>query len=171
MLRSRASSVSGVVRAPPSKSYTHRALLLAALSGGPCRVTRPLMSEDTEATVSGVEAFGADVRREEDGLRITSSGLSPPGEKIDARNSGTTLRLLTGTASLLEGTTILTGDARLRRRPMAPLLAALRRLGAHGRSLAGDGRPPVVVSGPLRGGSVTIPGSVSSQFRSSLLLA
>ncbi len=129
------------------------------------------MSEDTEATVSGVEAFGADVRREEDELRITSSGLSPPGEKIDARNSGTTLRLLTGTASLLEGTTILTGDASLRRRPMAPLLAALRRLGAHGRSLAGDGRPPVVVSGPMRGGSVTIPGSVSSQFLSSLLLA
>ena len=171
MFRSRASSVAGTVRAPPSKSYTHRAFLLAALSGGPCRVARPLLSEDTEATLTGIEAFGAEVHRKEDGLRIASAGLRLPPKPIDARNSGTTLRLLTGTASLLEGTTVLTGDASLRKRPMGPLLEALRGLGARCRSLGGGGRPPVEVTGPLLGGSVSISGSVSSQFLSSLLLA
>lgn len=171
MLRSRAATVSGTVHAPPSKSYTHRAFLLAALSGGPCLVSRPLLSEDTEATLAGLEAFGAEVLREGDVLRITSSRLSLPSREIDARNSGTTLRLLTGTAALLRGTTVLTGDASLRKRPMGPLLDALRGLGVDGQSLAGDGRPPVRVAGPLRGGETSIPGSVSSQFLSSLLLA
>lgn len=169
--RSRAATVSGTVRAPPSKSYTHRAFLLAALSGGPCRVSSPLLSEDTEATLAGIEAFGAQVRREGADLRITSPGLSLPSRAIDARNSGTTLRLLTGTAALLKGTTTLTGDASLRKRPMGPLLDALRGLGADGRSLSRDGRPPIQVTGPLRGGEVSVPGSVSSQFLSSLLLA
>ncbi len=164
-------SVRGTVTAPPSKSYTHRAILLAALSGGPCRVRRPLLSEDTEATVSGVAAFGAEVAREPGGLRIRSEGLRSPEAEIDARNSGTTIRLLAGTASLVPGPTVLTGDASLRKRPMGPLLESLCALGATSRSLGGDGRPPVEVRGTLRGGEVSVPGSVSSQFVSSLLLA
>jgi len=134
-------------------------------------VSRPLLSEDTEATLAGIEAFGAQVHRKGADLRITSPGLSLPSRAIDARNSGTTLRLLTGTAALLKGTTTLTGDASLRKRPMGPLLDALRGLGADGRSLSEDGRPPVQITGPLRGGEVSIPGSVSSQFLSSLLMA
>ncbi len=170
-LQSRAATVSGTVRAPPSKSYTHRAFLLAALSGGPCLVSRPLLSEDTEATLAGIEAFGAEVRRKGEEVRIASEGLAPPAKEIDARNSGTTLRLLTGTAALLPGTTTLTGDASLRKRPMGPLLEALRALGADGRSIGDDGRPPVRVTGPFRGGEASISGAVSSQFLSSLLLA
>ncbi len=171
MFRSRASTVHGTVRAPPSKSYSHRAFLLSALSGGPCLVRHPLLSEDTQATLEGLEAFGAEVGRKADAVGISSSGLRAPRREIDARNSGTTLRLLAGTASLLEGTTVITGDASLRKRPMGPLLDSLRGLGAGARSLSGDGRPPVEVTGPFRGGSVSIPGSVSSQFLSSLLLA
>lgn len=171
IFRSRAGTVAGRVRAPPSKSYTHRAILLAALSGGPCLVSRPLLSEDTEATVAGVEAFGAEVLLKGDALRVASPGLSLPAREIDARNSGTTLRLLSGTAALLQGTTVLTGDASLRKRPMGPLLDALRGLGADARSVPGDGRPPVRITGPLRGGETSISGSVSSQFLSSLLLA
>lgn len=170
-LRVRRSSVRGTVRAPPSKSYTHRAILLAALSGGPCRVDRPLLSEDTEATLAGVEALGAQVDRFKDSLRIESRGLRPPSREIDARNSGTTLRLLTGVVALLPGTTVLTGDASLRKRPMGPLVDALGQLGAEARALGPDGRPPVEVTGPLRGGRVSVPGSVSSQFLSSLLIA
>lgn len=169
--RAKPSKVSGTVRAPPSKSYTHRAIVLAALSGGPCRVLRPLLSEDTEATISGVEALGAEVTRKPDGLRISSEGLRAPVAEIDARNSGTTLRLLTGVAALLSSPTVLTGDASLRKRPMGPLLDALNGLGARARSLGGDGRPPVEIRGPLRGGKASIPGSVSSQFLSSLLVA
>jgi 3-phosphoshikimate 1-carboxyvinyltransferase len=165
------SGVRGTVRAPPSKSYTHRAILLAALSGGPCLVRRPLLAADTEATIAGVEAFGATVDRDADGLRIGSGGLEAPSAEIDARNSGTTIRLLAGTAATLSGPTRLTGDASLRKRPMGPLLTALEGLGARASSLAGDGCPPVQVAGPLRGGDVAIQGAVSSQFVSSLLLA
>ncbi len=171
MFRTGAATVRGRVRAPPSKSYTHRAILLAALSGGPSVVSRPLLSEDTEATLAGVEAFGAEVLRKEDALRISSPGLSRPGHEIDAKNSGTTLRLLSGTAALVRGTTVLTGDVSLRKRPMGPLLEALIGLGADARSVPGDGRPPVRITGPIRGGGTSLSGSVSSQFVSSLLLA
>ncbi len=159
------------MRAPPSKSYTHRAILLAALSGGPCRILRPLLSEDTEATVSGVEALGTEVARSADALLVSSDGLRAPSAAIDARNSGTTLRLLTGVAALLNSPIVLTGDASLVKRPMGPLLDALNGLGARARSLGGDGRPPVEVRGPLKGGKASIPGRVSSQFLSSLLVA
>jgi len=163
--------VRGEVRAPPSKSYTHRAVLLAALSGGPCRVGRPLLSEDTEATLAGAEALGARAERTKDGLRIECGTLRAPRREIDARNSGTTLRLLTGVVALLDGTTVLTGDASLRKRPMGPLLEALRALGARAIARGAGDRPPVEVTGPMRGGTVTVPGSVSSQFLSSLLIA
>ena len=72
---------------------------------------------------------------------------------------------------MLPGATTLTGDSSLRKRPMGPLLDALRALGAGAISLGGDGRPPVEIRGTLRGGSASLPGDVSSQFLSSLLLA
>lgn len=144
---------------------------MAALSGGPCRIDRPLLSEDTEATLAGVEALGARVTRGEDRLEIACDSLRAPSREIDARNSGTTLRLLTGAASLVRGPTVLTGDASLRKRPMGPLLDALGDLGAQARSLSDRGRPPVEVRGPIRGGAAAVPGSVSSQFLSSLLVA
>jgi len=169
--RALASRVSGSIQAPPSKSYTHRAVILAALSSGPCRIRRPLLAEDTEATIGGMAAFGAEIERTADGLRVASDSLRPPGMPIDARNSGTTLRLLTGVAALLEGSTTLSGDASLRKRPMGPLLDALTVLGARARSSSGDGLPPVEVEGVLRGGRVSLSGSVSSQFLSSLLIA
>lgn len=170
-LRVHPSTVRGEIRSPPSKSYTHRAILLATLSGGPCRVDRPLLSDDTEATLTAVQALGACVDRRKDSLRIECEGLRVPAREVDARNSGTTLRLLTGVVALMPGTTVLTGDASLRKRPMGPLVDALHQLGARTRALGPDGRPPVEVTGPMRGGSVAVPGSVSSQFLSSLLIA
>jgi len=169
--RAQPSALSGTIRAPPSKSYTHRTILTAALSGGPCRIARPLLSEDTEATISGIEALGAEVARGDDGLTVSCEGLRPPIREIDARNSGTTLRLLSGIAALLDGPTVLTGDASLRTRPMGPLLDALIGLGAKCRSLGPNGCPPVEIRGPIRGGEISIPGFVSSQFISSLLIA
>ncbi len=162
--------VSGTIRAPPSKSYTHRAIILAALSGGPCVVRRPLRSEDTDATVAGMAAFGAAIRGDGDDLRVSAESLHAPPKPIDARNSGTTLRLLAGVASLQSGETTLTGDSSLRKRPMGPLLDALNGLGAHAHARGADGRPPVDVRGVLRGGDVSVPGNVSSQFLSSLLI-
>ena len=170
-LRAKPSSLSGRIAASPSKSYTHRAILLAALSGGPSQVRRALFAEDTEATLEGIEAFGAHVAREDGRLTITSEPFHPPDREVDARNSGTTLRLLTGVAATLDGPTVLTGDVSLRKRPMGPLLDALEALGARGRSLHGDGCAPVRIAGPLAGGEVSIAGSVSSQFVTSLLVA
>lgn len=165
------SKVSGTIRAPPSKSYTHRAIVLAALSGGPCVIHHPLRSDDTDATVAGSAGLGAEIRVEGDELRISAGSLHAAGRPVDARNSGTTLRFLTGVASLFKGATTLTGDSSLRRRPMGPLIEALNRLGAHARALGSEGRPPVEVSGVLRGGAISLPGGVSSQFLSSLLIA
>ena len=116
-------------------------------------------------------AFGAHVIRDGEIVRVAGDSLRVPHGPIDARNSGTTLRLLAGVASLVPGTTTLTGDASLQRRPMGPLLGALRALGAGATSLGDDGRPPVEIRGILRGGSADLPGDVSSQFLSSLLIA
>ena len=114
-----ASRVSGSIQAPPSKSYTHRAIVLAALSRGPCHLHRPLLAEDTQATIEGMYAFGADFTRTSDGLQISAGPLHASNAPIDARNSGTTLRFLSGVASLFPGPTLLTGDASLQKRPMA----------------------------------------------------
>ncbi len=165
------SRVSGTIRASPSKSVTHRAIVLASLSSGSSRIRRPLWSDDTDATLDGMMAFGADVVREGEVVRMAGEPLRLPDAPIDARNSGTTLRLLAGVAALVSGTTTLTGDSSLRKRPMGPLLDALRDLGAGARALGDDGRPPVEIRGILRGGSAALPGDVSSQFLSSLLIA
>src|SRR3989449_11177263 len=116
-------------------------------------------------------AFGADFTRTSDGLQISAGPLHASNAPIDARNSGTPLRFLSGVASLFPGATLLTGDASLQKRPMGPLLDALERLGARAGSLAGDGRPPVKVQGVIRGGRASVPGFISSQFLSSLLIA
>jgi 3-phosphoshikimate 1-carboxyvinyltransferase len=169
--RSMSSRVSGILRAPPSKSVTHRAMVLAGLSTGVCRIHRPLHAEDTAATRAGMEAFGAGFESSGDDLRVQPTPLRVPIHPIDVQNSGTTLRLLAGVASLVEGVSTLTGDASIRRRPMGPLLAALTALGGSNKALGPDGRPPVEVRGILRGGSARLPGDVSSQFLSSLLIA
>jgi 3-phosphoshikimate 1-carboxyvinyltransferase len=164
-------SVRGRVAAPPSKSYTHRALLLGLLAEGTTRVRNPLMSEDPRATLAGVEALGARVERG-DVVGITSDGVvRTPESVVDCLNSGTTLRLLSAIAALAPGATVLTGDASLRKRPMKPLLDALQSLGVRAESTRENGCAPVVVRGPLRGGTARLPGDVSSQFVSALLLA
>src|SRR5437016_5818153 len=159
--RVRTSRVVGCIPPPSSKSYNHRAVILAALSHGPCRIRRPLLAVDTAATIAGMAAFGAVIEPTADGLRVVSDSLHPPRMPIDARNSGTTLRLLAGVAALLDGSTTLSGDASLQKRPMGPLLEALSSLGARGSSVSGDGRPPIEVEGVLRGGRVSLSGSIS----------
>ncbi|PSQ38501.1 3-phosphoshikimate 1-carboxyvinyltransferase [Halobacteriales archaeon SW_5_70_135] len=182
------STVDGTTAAPPSKSYTHRALLAAAYGDG-ARVVTPLVSADTRATARAVEAFGARVvsvdERDDDpagdsvvpseasALAVEGFGGRPavPADVIDCANSGTTLRLTTATAGLADGGTVLTGDASLRSRPQGPLLAAVESLGGRARTTRGNGRAPMVVEGPIEGGRVSIPGDVSSQFVTALLFA
>jgi 3-phosphoshikimate 1-carboxyvinyltransferase len=166
------SSVKGEVFAPPSKSYTHRAITLAALSKKTV-VHRPLLSADTLATIRASEMFGATVKHEEENLIVQGFNGKPkvPDDVIDAANSGTTLRIMTAIAGLTDGITVLTGDSSLRTRPNGPLLKVLNQLGASACSTRGNERAPIVVKGGLEGNEVSIDGSISSQFISALLIA
>ncbi|WP_457555750.1 3-phosphoshikimate 1-carboxyvinyltransferase [Candidatus Pyrohabitans sp.] len=162
----------GSAPAPPSKSYTHRAFVAAGLAEGSSVIRSYLVAEDTEATIQGMRSFGAGIEEFEGFARVKGTGgkLTTPVRAIDCRNSGTTLRLLTGVASL-DGVAVLTGDASLRRRPVQPLLDALHMLGVRAESIPANGCPPVRVRGStLRGGVARIRGDVSSQFISALLM-
>ena len=167
------STVDGRVPAPPSKSYTHRAILAAGYADRDgIRVRNPLDSADTRATIRVVEALGGSVERVDGGLRIEGFGARPavPETVLDCANSGTTMRLGAAAAGLVDGTTVLTGDESLRSRPQGPLLRALETLGARAKSTRGNGRAPLVVGGRMTGGSAAIPGDVSSQFVTALLM-
>jgi 3-phosphoshikimate 1-carboxyvinyltransferase len=167
------SLVRGRARAPPSKSYTHRAILAAGYASG-ALVRDPLLSADTRATMRAVEAYGGSVD-ERDGRALDVSGFEGrpevPGDVIDCANSGTTMRLTTATAALGDGLTVLTGDDSLRSRPQGPLLDAIEDLGGRGESTRGNGQAPLVVGGAIEGGAVSIPGDVSSQYITALLMA
>jgi 3-phosphoshikimate 1-carboxyvinyltransferase len=166
------STVSGSAQAPPSKSYTHRAILAAGYASG-ALVYDPLVSADTKATMRAVDAFGGDVIRTDDGIEVTGFDGRPdvPGDVLDCANSGTTMRLVTATAALADGITVLTGDRSLRSRPQGPLLDAIEQLGGSGESTRRNGQAPLVVEGPISGGTVSIPGDVSSQYVTALLMA
>lgn len=168
------------ITAPQSKSYTHRAITVAALSENRSQILNPLLSEDTNATIDACRQFGADILRLKDNQsdkneysleihgfdghrRIKSPVL------IDAKNSGTTLRFFTAISALCEGCVRLTGDKSLIKRPNTPLLNALEDLGAKIFSI--DGKAPIDVCGRLKGGKTGIDGSMSSQFISALLLS
>jgi 3-phosphoshikimate 1-carboxyvinyltransferase len=165
--------VSGTVRAPGSKSETHRAFLLGAQSAQPCLVRSPLLSADTQATLACLHAMGARLHLDAGGsdgdVQFLPAPLRPPREALDCRNSGTTLRLLTATAARFATGVTLTGDDSLRGRPNGGLLDALAALGVLCSSK--DGKAPLTVHGPLRSGAVTLPPGTSSQFASALLLS
>jgi 3-phosphoshikimate 1-carboxyvinyltransferase len=169
----RESTVGGRVDAPPSKSYTHRAILAAGYGDGETVVERPLVSADTRATMRAVEAYGGAVAETDDELAVQGFGGAPgtPADVIDCANSGTTIRLVTATAALGNGLTVLTGDESLRSRPHGPLLSAIEALGGRAESTRANGQAPLVVGGPIEGGRVAMPGDVSSQFVTALLLA
>ncbi len=157
--------VEGSIEAPPSKSYTHRYLFLTLLSRGESKLENPLIAGDTEATLDAVLKYGA----EGSFNRIYSRGhpVEPP-EPIYCRRSGTTLRIAMGIAGLVEGITILDGDRQLGKRPIKPLIDALKSLGVE-VTRSDDGFPIKVMGGRLRGSSVKISASKSSQFISALL--
>ncbi len=165
--------LAGRVEVPPSKSYTHRAIITACLSQGESRVYNHLVSRDTVATINACRAMGAQF--ETDKARLTVAGAEPrvPEDVVNVENSGTTLRFMTSVFALpRRGYAVLTGDASIRRRPMQGLLDALAGLGARAQSTLGNGCAPIVVGeGGMEGGGVEMRGDVSSQFVSSILIA
>ena len=174
-LRITPSPVTGEVSAPPSKSYTHRAVIVASLAAGESVIENPLLSDDTLYTIDACRSLGADIELEGDRLKINGTGgqirVAPGRERIFAGNSGSTIRMVAPLAALARTRVVLDGDSRLRQRPVGDLLSALESLGASARSLGNNGCPPVEIrGGKLSGGEVTISGGVSSQHVSALLM-
>jgi 3-phosphoshikimate 1-carboxyvinyltransferase len=146
-------------------------MVLGALTHGQFSLRHPLSSEDTKATLDALYALGTEFRTTADGLAIHCEKLRRAVGTIDARNSGTTIRLMSGVAALLPAKTILTGDESLVKRPMGPLVDALTQLGAKCQYLSAKGKPPLSIEGPMSGSNAEIQGDVSSQFVSALLIA
>jgi 3-phosphoshikimate 1-carboxyvinyltransferase len=158
------------IRVPSSKSETHRALLLGALSAVPCAVHHPLMGQDCQSTLTVLQQLGAHATVSGPTIQFQPiHDLQAPAGTLDCGNSGTTLRLILAQVARLATSATLTGDASLQTRPNSPLLEALAALGA--RSHSETGRAPVTICGPLRAGEVVLPPQVSSQYASALLLA
>lgn len=160
---------------PGSKSVTNRALLCAALAGGRSRLVGALVADDTEAMMGAIEAFGASSRLDEAG-GIVVDGVGDTGShgedvRVDARMSGTTARFMTPVLAARSGHAVIDGHPQMRTRPMADLVAALRHLGVEVDPQAEPDHLPLRVGGPFRHDRVTLPGAVSSQFVSGLLMA
>jgi len=162
------------VAAPPSKSYTHRALIAGALASGTTRIRNPLHADDITLTARALEQLGIPIYEEEEGIVVDGCGGSPacPAEPVlDLGNSGTSLRLLTGTALLCGTPVVLTGSPRMQERPVGPLVQALHTLGGEIQYTKREGYPPIRVHGRFRCGTATINGSISSQSIHAMLMA
>jgi len=164
------SKLSGNLICPPNKSYTHRAIFLAVLAGNNSKVENVLFSDDTAATINACKNFGAQIEQKDSAIIVKKSiGKGTIVPEINAENSGTTIRIASGIASLFSEEITLTGDSSLQNRPMQPLLDALESIGAKCSST--DGKPPIKITGKIMGGNVKIPGNFSSQFISALLIS
>lgn len=167
---------SGLFHVPSSKSQLHRLLILAALGREPVTIGKQDASADVSATAACLTALGAPVEETEQGFRVTpfprdgAGALNPPRDGymkvLYCRESGTTLRFMMALCGLLDMPACLIREGSLTARPIAPFDAALR---AHGMSVEEKGTN-VYVSGKLSGGTWQLPGNVSSQFISALLL-
>jgi 3-phosphoshikimate 1-carboxyvinyltransferase len=155
--------IAGRIRVPGSKSIAQRALILATRKGG--RVTNVPDSGDLEVLCEGLRALGFRVD-ERGGERIIGGSLSAAPVTLDAGDNGTAARCLTALAALRPAFTRIDGSDRLRERPMAPLVHALRELGAE----VDSDTLPLTVRGPIRGGTVRVDTELSSQFATALVL-
>jgi 3-phosphoshikimate 1-carboxyvinyltransferase len=160
------------VSLPGSKSMTARALVLAAASVGPSTLHAPLRARDTELMAAGLRALGVHVSTMDDKRwEIRPRPLHGPAH-IDVGLSGTVMRFVPPLAAVAHGEVTFDGDPYARKRPMGPIVKALRELGAQIEASPSDGLPLAVHGkGSLPGGEVTIDASASSQFVSGLLLA
>lgn len=162
------------VNVPGSKSFTQRAMIMAALAEGDSLLQGPLLSEDTWYLTEALRLLGADMAMQNGDMKVrgTRGRIKNPPKEIYLGNNGTALRLLTTVVCLGEGKFLLTGASRLLQRPVQPLLTALKALGVDARSKDKPGFPPVIIKAQgLRGGKVTIGHIESSQYISSLLIA
>jgi len=164
--------LSGEIEIPASKSHTIRAIVIASLADGTSKIINPLFSEDTKAAINGCKVLGAKIKKEDNNLIIEGFNGKPrePKEKLNMLNSGTSINMLTSVAALGNFKVTLDGDASLRKRPVKPLLDALKNLGVNASSINNNGCPPIKIQGPIKGGQTDVY-CKSSQYLSSLLIS
>ncbi len=165
----------GTVSAPPDKSLSHRAALLAAMSSEPVFVSNYLRAGDTLSTLTAVRALGVLVEERDDGLLLRGPGLraaEQPAAPIDVGNAGTLIRLVSGWLAGQRGggSWVLDGDESIRRRPMARIAEPLRQMGAQIETTP-EGTAPLRIEGRnLAGITYELP-VASAQVKSCLLFA
>ncbi len=163
------SSIHGHVLAPPSKSYTIRGLMCAALAEGRSELVFPLLADDTEAASGVLKKVGVSIDQGEDSWRVAGGKFRTPESDLDCRESAATLRFMAAIAATVPGGCRLTAKPSLARRPIAPLVEALRQIGVECTQDTSSGT--VAVNGAnFTGGVASLPGNISSQYVSALLL-
>lgn len=162
------SSLKGTVAAPGSKSYTIRGLMCAALAKGESEIINPLVSDDTLAAIDALSGIGVDIKREESLWRVRGGTFRQPEKELYCADSAATLRFMMAICPQVPGGCRLVPGASLSRRPVKTLVDALGQLGvacsSHGNFA------PVSVEHGFRGGVAELPGNISSQYVSALLL-
>jgi 3-phosphoshikimate 1-carboxyvinyltransferase len=166
--------ISGVIEVPGDKSITHRALIFGSLCEGDVLIENLSTADDCAATMSCMKALGVGIAPSGSGLIVKGKGLTglqEPKDILDARNSGTTIRLLAGLAAGQPFNTILTGDDSLKSRPMKRVIDPLRQMGAVILARRGDTLAPITISGrKLNSINLTLP-VASAQVKTAILLA
>ena len=169
--------IDGEINLPGSKSLSNRALLLAALAEGTTTITNLLESDDTRHMLNALKLLGVKYTLSEDKTECCVTGNAGSLENLNSEelflgNAGTAMRPLCAALCLGKGTYVLTGEARMKERPIGHLVDALREAGAEINYLENEGYPPLQIeANGLKGGEVEIDGSISSQFLTALLLA
>ncbi len=167
------SSLKGTTRIPGNKSATARAIILGGLAEGVSRVGNPLPGIDSYSIVNMMRALGAKIDTNKQGEWVfegVANRPRVPGCVLDAGNSGTGYYMITAVASLIDGYSVVSGDYQICYRPAQPLIDGLNNLGAKVFSTRNSGTAPLVVRGPIKGGSTSMPG-VNSQWLTPLLIA
>ncbi len=160
------SNISGRVLAPSSKSYTIRGLMCSALAKGKSEILHPLSADDTDASIDVLSKVGIRITQGKNSWQVIGGDFHQPSTDLFCRESAATLRFMTAICALVPGQCRLTTAPSLAKRPIQPLLQALRQLGVD--CLYQDASI-VISGGRLRGGITELPGNISSQFVSALL--
>lgn len=169
--------IDGQVNLPGSKSVSNRALLLAALAKGTTRLTNLLDSDDIRHMLNALTKLGVEYRLSDDKTECEVQGLGKPFtatqvQELFLGNAGTAMRPLAAALCLGEGEFILTGEPRMKERPIGHLVNALRQAGAQIEYLENEHFPPLRIQGTgLKSGTVSIDGSISSQFLTAFLMS
>jgi 3-phosphoshikimate 1-carboxyvinyltransferase len=164
------SRISGTVETPSSKSYTIRGVMCAALARGESAIVSPLRSDDTDAAIRVLRQIGTEIKIEDDLWRVTGCDFHAPDADLYCADSAATLRFMCAICALVPGRCRLTAGPSLVTRPVKPLVEALKQLEVP-ISCQGDFPPVTVEGGELKGREVDLPGNISSQYVSALLMA